>query len=30
MKWWQVALLVAYHIVLAYAFASHINGSNLL
>lgn len=36
MKWWQIALIVVYHVVLAlgiigviYAFGSHINGELL-
>lgn len=30
MRWWQVLLVVAYHVVVLYAFGSHIKGSPLV
>lgn len=29
MKWWQWALIIVYHVALAYSFGSHIKGSPL-
>ena len=29
MKWWQIALIVVYHIALAYALGSQIKGGSL-
>lgn len=29
MKWWQKALIIGYHLLFAYAMASHINGRSI-